>query len=75
MISKNEENFGVTSPGTAFSAKATSATATNGVYATTQMPLSLGDISQGSYAPATIKYYIPTGVTGFNATVYSTCKR
>ena len=38
------------------------------------MPLSLGEISQGSYADFTLKYFVPSGVTSFKATVYSTCK-
>ncbi|MEK6537280.1 MAG: hypothetical protein AABZ63_07325, partial [Actinomycetota bacterium] len=60
-------------PGTAYATKITGATATNGVYLTSPVPVSLGNINQGSYAPFTFKYYIPVGVTSFSATVYSTC--
>ena len=60
-------------PGTAYATKVTAATATNGVYLTSPVPVSLGNINQGGYAPFTFKYYIPVGVTSFSATVYSTC--
>jgi len=60
-------------PGTAHATKVTAATATNGVYLTTPMPKTLGNISQGGNIPFTLKYFIPSGVTSFNATVYSTC--
>ena len=45
-------------PGTAFEAKVTNSTATNGVYLTTAMPLSLVEINEGSFADFTLKYYI-----------------
>jgi|SRR5665811_2150004 len=61
-------------PGTAYTARVTNASATNGVYLTTQMPLGLGDIPQAGNSPFTLKYYIPTGVTSFSTTVYSTCQ-
>ncbi|MHB1361440.1 MAG: DUF6531 domain-containing protein [Thermoleophilia bacterium] len=60
-------------PGTAFNTRVTGATATNGVYLTSSVPVSLGNINQGGNAPFTFKYYIPSGVTSFSATVYSTC--
>jgi YD repeat-containing protein len=60
-------------PGTAFGSKVTNSTATSGVYLTTTMPMNLGEISEGSFADFTLKYYIPSGVTSFQATVYSTC--
>ncbi|MEK7816873.1 MAG: RHS repeat-associated core domain-containing protein, partial [Actinomycetota bacterium] len=61
-------------PGAAYEARVTGATATKGVYLTTPVPLPLGDISQGSYAPFTLKYFVPAGVTGFTTTVYATAK-
>ena len=48
-------------PGTAYATEITGATATNGVYLTSPVPVSLGNINQGSYAPFTFKYYIPVG--------------
>jgi len=60
-------------PGTAFGSKVTNSTATNGVYLTTAMPMNLGEIGEGSFADFTLKYYIPSGVTSFQATVYSAC--
>ena len=66
-------NINDNGPGTAYSTKVTEATATNGVYLTSLVPVSLGDITQVSYAPFTFKYYIPVGVTSFSTTVYSTC--
>ena len=61
-------------PGAAYEAQVTGATATKGVYLTTPVPLPLGDIAQGAYAPFTLKYFVPVGVTGFTTTVYATAK-
>ena len=61
-------------PGTAYSSQITGATATNGVYLSTSVPVALGNIAQGSSAPATLKYYIPPGVGSFSSTVYADCK-
>jgi len=60
-------------PGTAFQTRVTGATATNGVYLTTTVPVNLGNINQGSSAPFTLKYYIPVGVTSFSVAVYAAC--
>ena len=61
-------------PGTAYGATVTGATATNGVYLSTPVPLSVGDIAQGASSPFTLKYYIPSGVNSFSTTVYATCQ-
>ena len=61
-------------PGTAYASQITGATATNDVYLSTTVPVSLGDIAQGASAPATLKYYIPPGVGSFSSTVYADCK-
>lgn len=60
--------------GTAVGAAVTSVTATNGVTATTAMPIPLGDIASGGHTDFTVKYQIPAGVNGFNTTVHAQCQ-
>ncbi|MBE0430016.1 MAG: hypothetical protein IBX61_09145 [Thermoleophilia bacterium] len=60
--------------GAAVSTSATEITATNGVSASTGMPVSLGYIEAGGRADFTAQYLVPGGVSAFRTSIKAQCQ-
>jgi len=69
-------NYKVNNAGasTAYNMQVVGSQATAGVLSLTAMPINLGNVSGASSAPVTLVYFVPCGVSHFQATVYVTAK-